>query len=79
MKWFLILNPFACLKLLLLAICVFTIGYLLAINVPIVEMDDANASKHKFATVTASTTGVIILESVVICRAADGQKRDHPH
>jgi len=50
MKWFLILNPFACLKLLLLAICVFTIGYLLAINVLIVEMDDANASKHKIAS-----------------------------
>jgi len=49
MKWFLIFNPFACLKLPLLAICVFTLGYVLAINVLIVEMDDANGSKHKIA------------------------------
>jgi hypothetical protein len=50
MKWSLIFNPFACLKLLLLAICIFTIGYLLAINVLIVELDDANGSKHKIAS-----------------------------
>ena len=50
MKWFLIVNPLACLKLLLLGICIFTIGYLLAINVLIVEMDDANGSKHKIAS-----------------------------
>jgi hypothetical protein len=50
MKWFLIFNPFACLKLLLLAICIFTIGYLLAINVLIVELDDANGSKHTIAS-----------------------------
>ena len=50
MKWFLIFNPFACLKLLLLAICFFTIGYLLAINVLIVELDDANCGKHKIAS-----------------------------
>jgi hypothetical protein len=46
MKWFLIFNPFACLKLLLLAICVFTIGYVLAINVLIIEIGDANGSRH---------------------------------
>jgi hypothetical protein len=50
MKWFLIFNPFAGLKLLLLGICVFTIGYLLAINVLIVEIGDANGSKHKIAS-----------------------------
>jgi len=50
MKWFLIFNPLACLKLLLLAICIFTIGYLLAINVLIMELDDANGSKHKIAS-----------------------------
>jgi hypothetical protein len=50
MKWFLIINPLACLKLLLLGTGIFTIGYLLAINVLIVEMDDANGSKHKIAS-----------------------------
>ena len=45
MKWFLIFNPFACLKLLLLGICIFTIGYLLAINVLFVEMDDEDGRK----------------------------------
>ena len=50
MKWFLIFNPFACLKLLLLGICVFTIGYLLAINVLIIEMGEANGSKHTIAS-----------------------------
>jgi hypothetical protein len=50
MKWFLIFNPFACLKLLLLGICVFTIGYLLAINVLIIEIRDANGTKHKIAS-----------------------------
>ena len=50
MKWLLIFNPFACLKLLLLAICIFTIGYLLAINVLIVELDDANGSNHTIAS-----------------------------
>ena len=50
MKWFLIFNPFACLKLLLLAICIFTIGYVLAINVLIIEIGDANGSKHKIAS-----------------------------
>jgi hypothetical protein len=50
MKWFLIFNPLACLKLLLLGICIFTIGYLLAINVLIVEVDEANGSKHKIAS-----------------------------
>ncbi len=49
MKWFLIFNPLACLKLLLLAICIFTIGYLLAINVLIIEIGAANGSKHKIA------------------------------
>jgi hypothetical protein len=50
MKRFLIFNPFACLKLLLLAIYIFTIGYLLAINVLIVELDDANGSNRKIAS-----------------------------
>jgi hypothetical protein len=50
MKWFLIFNPFACLKLLLLAICVFALGYVLAINVLIIEISDANGSKHKIAS-----------------------------
>jgi hypothetical protein len=50
MKWFVILNPLACLKLLLFGICVFTIGYLLAINVLIIEIGDANGSKHKIAS-----------------------------
>jgi hypothetical protein len=49
-KWFLIFNAFACLKLLLLAICVFTIGYLLATNVLIIEIGDANGSKHTIAS-----------------------------
>ena len=50
MKWFLIFNPFACLKLLLLAICVFALGYVLAINVLSIEISDANGSKHKIAS-----------------------------
>jgi hypothetical protein len=50
MKWFLIFNPFACLKLLLLGICVFTIGYLHAINAVIIEIGDANGTKHKIAS-----------------------------
>ena len=50
MKWFLIFNPFACLKLQLLAICIFTIGYLLAIDVLIIELDGAYGSKHKIAS-----------------------------
>jgi hypothetical protein len=50
MKWFLIFNPFACLKLLLIGICVFTVGYLLAINVLIIEICDAKGSKHKIAS-----------------------------
>jgi hypothetical protein len=50
MKWFLIFKPFASLKLLLVAICVFTIGYLLAINVLIIEVGDANGSKREIAS-----------------------------
>jgi hypothetical protein len=50
MKWFLVFNPLAYLKLLLLGIFIFTIGYVLAINVLIVEMDNANGSKHKIAS-----------------------------
>jgi hypothetical protein len=50
MKWFLIFNPFTCLNLLLLAICIFMIGYLLAINVLIIEIGDANGSKHTIAS-----------------------------
>jgi hypothetical protein len=50
MKWFLIFSPFACLKLLLLAICVFSLGYVLAINVLIVEIRDANGSGHMIAS-----------------------------
>jgi hypothetical protein len=50
MKWFLTFNPFAGLKLLLLAICIFMIGCLLAINVLIIEVDGANGSKHEIAS-----------------------------
>ena len=50
MKWFLIFNPLACLKLLLLAICIFTIDYVLAINVLIIEIGNANGSKHTIAS-----------------------------
>jgi hypothetical protein len=50
MKWFVIFNPLAWLKFLLFAICVFTIGYVLAINVLIIEIGDANGSKHKIAS-----------------------------
>jgi hypothetical protein len=49
LKWYLIFNPFGCLKLLLLAICILAGGYLLAINVLIVEIGEANGSKHKIA------------------------------
>jgi hypothetical protein len=41
MRWFLIFNPFAYLKLLLVAICVLTLGFLLAVNALRVEIDDA--------------------------------------
>jgi hypothetical protein len=50
MKWFVIFSPLAGIKLLLFGICVFTTGYLLAINVLIIELDDANGSKHKIAS-----------------------------
>ena len=50
MKWFLMFNPFACLKLLLLAICVSTLGYLLAINVLVIEIGDVNGFKHTIAS-----------------------------
>jgi hypothetical protein len=32
MRWFLIFNPFASLKLLLLVICVVTLGFLIAVS-----------------------------------------------
>jgi hypothetical protein len=50
MRWFLIFNPFAFLKLLLIAICVVTLGFLLAVNVLRVEIDDVIGSKHTIAS-----------------------------
>ena len=50
MRWFLIFNPFACLKLVLLIVCVLTLGFLLAINVLRVEIDDALGSRHRTAS-----------------------------
>jgi hypothetical protein len=50
MRWFLIFNPFAYLKLLLLAICVLTLGFLLAVQVLRVEIDDALGSRHEIAS-----------------------------
>jgi hypothetical protein len=50
MRWFLIFNPFACLKLVLIVICVLTLGFLLAINVLRVEIGDALGSKHTIAS-----------------------------
>ena len=50
MRWFLIFNPFACLKLVLIVICVLTLGFLLAINVLRVEIDDVLGSRHKIAS-----------------------------
>jgi hypothetical protein len=50
MRWFLIFNPFACLKLLLLAVCILTLGFLLAVQVLRVELDDALGSRHKIAS-----------------------------
>jgi hypothetical protein len=49
MRWFFIFNPFACLKLLLLAVCILTLGFLLAVQVLRVERDDALGSRHKIA------------------------------
>jgi hypothetical protein len=49
MKWFLIFSPFACLKLLVLAICVLTLGFLLTISVLRVEID-ALGSRHKISS-----------------------------
>ena len=50
MRWFLIFNPFACLKLLLLAVCILTFGFLLAVQVLRVELDDALGSRHQIAS-----------------------------
>ena len=50
LRWFLIFNPFISLKLLLLVVCVFTIGFLLAINVLIVELNGAKGSRHMIAS-----------------------------
>jgi hypothetical protein len=50
MRWFLIFNPFAGIRMLLLALCVLTVGFLLAINVIIVEINDANGSRHTIAS-----------------------------
>jgi hypothetical protein len=47
---FLIFNPLSCLKLCCLAFAFSPSGYLLAINVLIVEVDDANGNKHKIAS-----------------------------
>lgn len=49
MRWFLIFNPFACLKLVLLVVCVLTLGFLLAVNVLRVEIDNALGGRHKIA------------------------------
>ena len=50
MRWFLIFNPFACLKLVLIVICVLTLGFLLAVNVLKVEIGDALGSRHTIAS-----------------------------
>ena len=50
MKWFLTFNPFACLKLLLLAICVLTLGFLLAVNVLRIQIDNTLGSRHQIAS-----------------------------
>jgi hypothetical protein len=50
MRWFLIFNPFASLKLLLLVICVATLGFLIAVSVLRVEIDDALGSRHTIAS-----------------------------
>jgi hypothetical protein len=50
MKWFLIFNPFAWLKLVLLVVCVLTLGLLLAVNILKVQIDDALGSRHKIAS-----------------------------
>jgi hypothetical protein len=50
MRWFLLFNPFACLKLLLLAVSILTLGFLLAVQVFKVELDDALGSRHKVAS-----------------------------
>lgn len=50
MRWFLIFNPFAGLKLLLLAICVLALGFLLAVNLLRVEVEDALGSRHRIAS-----------------------------
>ena len=50
MRWFLIFSPFECLKLLVLAICVLTLGFLLAISVLRIEIDDGLGSRHKISS-----------------------------
>ena len=50
MRWFVIFNPFISLKLLLLVVCVLTIGFLLAINVLVVELNEAKESRHMIAS-----------------------------
>ncbi len=50
MRWFLIFNPFASLKLLLLVTCALTIGFLLAINVLVVELNEAKGTRHTIAS-----------------------------
>ena len=50
MRWFLIFNPFACLKLVLLGVCVLALGFLLAITVLRVEIDDALGGGHEIAS-----------------------------
>ena len=50
MRWFLMFNPFACVKLVLLAVCVLTLGLLLAVNVLRVDIDNALRSRHQIAS-----------------------------
>ena len=50
MRWFLIFNPFACLKLVLLAVCVLMLGFLLAVNALRVEINNALGSRHQIAS-----------------------------
>ena len=50
MRWFLIFNPFACLKLVLVVVCVLTLGFLLAVNLLRIGIDNALGSRHKIAS-----------------------------
>ena len=50
MRWLLIVNPFACLKLLLIATCILTLGFLLAVSVLRVQVDEALGGRHQIAS-----------------------------